>query len=250
MSETSQSYGAVTAAEHVQWQLVRMINLGRLQPGERLPAAEVLASTFDVSRPIVLQALKALREQGRLRVRRGGGTWVAPLSEENSDARRAQVWQRRPEIRQMCAMREMLEVGFARRLAVHGLPRDLEQRAWQLIEEMRSTSSEDSAKDIHRKLDSDFHSLLYRALDMPLIETTLVDARAIVASTFEFLSWPADRAFQSTSEHEELLRAVLARDEEGAVRAALKHISVASELVEELLRDDGTVLFSAPRRNR
>jgi hypothetical protein len=55
------------------------VDLGLLQPNERLPGEEELASTFGVSRMTTRRALQLLSERGVLvrRRGRGGGTFVA-----------------------------------------------------------------------------------------------------------------------------------------------------------------------------
>jgi GntR family transcriptional regulator, transcriptional repressor for pyruvate dehydrogenase complex len=52
------------------------IEANHLQPGERLPSDRDLAAAFEVSRPIVRQALKALESLGRVSAQQGSGTYV------------------------------------------------------------------------------------------------------------------------------------------------------------------------------
>lgn len=52
---------------------------GVVRPGDRLPGERELARQFDVSRPIVRDALKALEARGLVTTRPGGGTHVADV---------------------------------------------------------------------------------------------------------------------------------------------------------------------------
>jgi GntR family transcriptional regulator, transcriptional repressor for pyruvate dehydrogenase complex len=52
------------------------IEANHLQPGERLPSDRDLAAAFEVSRPLVRQALKALESLGRVSAQQGSGTYV------------------------------------------------------------------------------------------------------------------------------------------------------------------------------
>ncbi|OCP10049.1 MULTISPECIES: FCD domain-containing protein [unclassified Ensifer] len=54
----------------------RAIKSGAYKPDERLPTEHDLANEFEVSRPIVREALRRLREQGFIYSRRGAGSFV------------------------------------------------------------------------------------------------------------------------------------------------------------------------------
>lgn len=54
----------------------RAIKSGAYQPDERLPTEHDLAIEFEVSRPIVREALRRLRDQGLIYSRRGAGSFV------------------------------------------------------------------------------------------------------------------------------------------------------------------------------
>lgn len=57
----------------------RSIKSGAFAPDERLPTEHELAAEFEVSRPIVREALRRLREQGLIYSRRGAGSFVRSL---------------------------------------------------------------------------------------------------------------------------------------------------------------------------
>lgn len=67
-----------TADEVVQ-QIELLILEGVLRVGDRFPGERDLARQFEVSRPILRDALKALEERGLLVTRPGGGTHVADV---------------------------------------------------------------------------------------------------------------------------------------------------------------------------
>jgi GntR family transcriptional repressor for pyruvate dehydrogenase complex len=54
----------------------RAIKSGAYKPDERLPTEHELAMEFEVSRPVVREALRRLREQGFIYSRRGSGSYV------------------------------------------------------------------------------------------------------------------------------------------------------------------------------
>jgi DNA-binding FadR family transcriptional regulator len=63
--------------------LVEEIVAGRYAPGSLLPPEPELCRSFDVSRPVVREAMKALEEKGLARARQGRGTTIAPPDEWN-----------------------------------------------------------------------------------------------------------------------------------------------------------------------
>jgi GntR family transcriptional repressor for pyruvate dehydrogenase complex len=67
-----------TADEVVQ-QIEALVLEGILRVGDRLPGERELARQFDVSRPILRDALKDLEARGLITTRPGGGTYVADV---------------------------------------------------------------------------------------------------------------------------------------------------------------------------
>ncbi len=66
-------------ADDVVGQIEMLILEGVVRPGDRLPGERDLARQFDVSRPIVRDALKALEGRGLVATRPGGGTHVSDV---------------------------------------------------------------------------------------------------------------------------------------------------------------------------
>ncbi|MFN7023495.1 MAG: FadR/GntR family transcriptional regulator [Pseudorhizobium sp.] len=63
-------------ADMVFERMHRAIKSGAYQPDERLPTEHDLAIEFEVSRPIIRESLRRLREQGFIYSRRGAGSFV------------------------------------------------------------------------------------------------------------------------------------------------------------------------------
>lgn len=66
-------------ADEVVDQIETLILEGVLSTGDRLPGERELSRQFDVSRPILRDALKAMEARGLLSTRHGGGTHVADV---------------------------------------------------------------------------------------------------------------------------------------------------------------------------
>ena len=215
--------------DHVRSTVLQWIDLGKVSPGDQLPPARELAGQLGVSRPMVLQAMKILEAEGRVVVRHGDGTRVAQLAPANVEVRRAHTVQRSDEILQMCALREMIEAGVARRLATDGMPAATLAKARALVDAMRKAVD---TPDVYRRLDNEFHELVVDALGMPLVSRAITDARATVALTFDLLEWPEGRRSEGCDDHARLLAAIGARDPEAAEGAAREHLRTAPTLIE------------------
>ncbi|MEH0056905.1 FCD domain-containing protein [Brucella abortus] len=70
---------ASRTADDVVHQIESLILEGVLRGGDRLPGERELARQFDISRPILRDALKRLETAGLLTSRHGGGTFVADV---------------------------------------------------------------------------------------------------------------------------------------------------------------------------
>lgn len=69
--------------QRVYQQLLAQISAGDFQPNERLPGENDLATRFQVSRPVVREALKRLRAEGLIYSRQGAGSFVRLAVEES-----------------------------------------------------------------------------------------------------------------------------------------------------------------------
>lgn len=76
-------------AQHVFQALRAQITAGRLQAGHKLPSEHELAATYLVSRPIVREALRQLRELGLIHSRRGAGSFV--VAQPEAETQRASI---------------------------------------------------------------------------------------------------------------------------------------------------------------
>ena len=74
---------AQSLAQAVAAHLLRLIHRGEIGPGDRLPAERELAEQLGVARISLREAIKSLRDDGYVEVRRGahGGTYVLELDE-------------------------------------------------------------------------------------------------------------------------------------------------------------------------
>lgn len=79
MGQFANGTGRKSLAEVVFERMQRAIKSGSYRPDERLPTEHELAAEFEVSRPVVREALKRLREQGLIYSRQGAGSFVRSI---------------------------------------------------------------------------------------------------------------------------------------------------------------------------
>lgn len=66
----------VTLADQLYGQILEQIVSGALKEGEKLPSENQISAAFAVSRPVVREALRKLRDDGLIEARRGVGSFV------------------------------------------------------------------------------------------------------------------------------------------------------------------------------
>lgn len=79
MKRISSGVPRKSLADIVFDRLLGAIKSGAYHADERLPTEHVLAAKFEVSRPIVREALRRLREQGLIYSRQGSGSYVRSI---------------------------------------------------------------------------------------------------------------------------------------------------------------------------
>jgi DNA-binding GntR family transcriptional regulator len=191
--------------ERVYEALLKAIEQGRFQPGQRLVETEI-CKWLRVSRTPLRQALTRLQARGLVEHRPGGGLTVS------SHDRRA--------IAELYSFRETLE-GTAARLAAQQAD---EAEVGLLIALVRAQRELRADPRLHARENKVFHNHLYHAAhNRFLLQSVqmLHESLALLGSTT--LAVPG-RIQTAVREHEEIVAAIAARDPERAERLAREHI--------------------------
>jgi DNA-binding FadR family transcriptional regulator len=204
----------------IQQRLKDYIVRNRLQPGDRLPTEEVLASQLGVSRTAIREALRGLEALGMLGAQQGLGRVVLPFSFEpileNLSYGFAFL---NSTILQITDIRKALDAYFVEQAMARLTADDLAQLA-QIVEAMKARKAGGESMEPE---DYSFHALLYERCGNPL-------ARQLFEITWRARSAALDRpaAMQevppgTAREHEELLDAIRACDVARAREIAVSH---------------------------
>jgi len=209
-----------TTADAVYKVLRQSIINGDLPPGERL-RSDALANKIKVSRTPVREALRKLESEGLVIQSGRTGLIVRELSE--------------PELTEVFYVREALE-GMAARLAAHNATPSEIAELREFVEDMATVTQRGDIKAL-RNLTGEFHLLVcHSSHNQRLLQslTALLDhVRQDQTSTLYIEGRPAE----AIKEHQELLRAIEARDGEAAEKAARRHRQRTLELRKEMRRE-------------
>ncbi len=219
---------SVRIYEDIVRQVRALIADGHLKSGDRLPPERDLAERFRVSRTSVREALRSLQTRGLIEIRAGEGAFVRDVSVEALVEPLALViLPYREAVGELFEARHLLEPAIAA-LAARRATRDEIAEMERILDEQarevargRTGMTQDSA--LHAAIAQSAHN---RAIVR--IVSALVDLLA--QSREESLHTPG-RPTRSHQDHRRILKAIRRRDEAGARRAMLDHLTAVEGLV-------------------
>jgi DNA-binding FadR family transcriptional regulator len=221
-----------TLSKKISDTLIRRIVRGEIQPGDAMPSEGDLATQFDVSRPVIREAVKELAVIGLVESRQGRSTRVSSESEWNQfDARvldaRSEVGAVDGVLLQLLELRRIVETGAAGLAASRRSKADLEKMG-AAIKEMDAYLSD---PEQFTEADIRFHDALIRAsgnaLLVRLIE--LIGPLLRVGRRMSLERRP-DGPTESLKGHRKVLRAVKAAEVDKARQAMREHLSWTADL--------------------
>lgn len=227
-TEIAASLSALPSGSPVTEVARRLLDLftsGDIAPGTRLPPERQLASSLEVGRSAVREALAALELLGIVDVRPGSGTYLrGAASDLLPQTLRWGLLIGERNTAELLELRSGLEIYVARLAAARGDDRSV-QAAAKALEKMREKVDSFTAfADADRR----FHHALAEAAG----NATLNDMLHVVRSLLQIY---ADRAVEDEAsaltaidEHDRILQAVLRNDEDGAASAMAIHMATAS----------------------
>jgi GntR family transcriptional regulator, transcriptional repressor for pyruvate dehydrogenase complex len=210
----------LTALDTVRARIAMAVDLGLLQPGDRLPDTAAAAAALDVSEITVRRALVSLTGDGVLTRRRGrtGGTYVASHPTRRAVPEVAAYETATDEIHRLIDRRLVIESGIATLAAQAAKAADL-RTLDRLVQRMDTVGS---WADFHR-LDEEFHLAVAETTGIP---TAAAQLRVALHELYRFyLPYPLDYLRGSNDEHRALVRALRAHDPAAALHITHGHIT-------------------------
>ena len=221
-----------TLSKRISRALLTSILRGEIPPGNALPSEDDLASQFDVSRPVVREAVKELAVLGLVESRQGRSTRVTPEDDWNQFspdllAARSEVGAVDDFLLELLELRRLIETGASGLAAARATDDDIATMT-TLYDRMEA-----SIGDIEQFTDADiaFHAALLAATDNHLL-TRLIEMIGPVLRFGRTISLERrpDGPIDSQRGHRRVLDAIQAGDPELAREAMREHLSWTANL--------------------
>lgn len=225
---------AIPRSATVAQALLQRITSEELPAGSMLPTERELQETYNVSRPVVREAIKGLAARGLVSIKAGqgvvvGGDLTTPAAEALLLAfHRAQV-----RTEDMLSTRLLLEPNIAPLAAVNASPLEI-RRLQRYAETMEATTFVDGITPAKATLwaitDSRFHVLLAQASQNPVLAVLIEVIVGILWRQRQTVNQHVTEELRAgaSRQHTAIAEAVAARDAERARQAMLEHLQSTS----------------------
>lgn len=215
--------------ETVAQEIERMILDETLKIGEKLPPEKIIAEKFGVSRNILREALKTLKERGLVEVKTGDGVYVAkPEMDILKDMVNRLIIFSNITIKDLFEFRLSLEVtacGLASERATEEDIKKLED-----IVEIMKNHFEDVDKWAIEELD--FHYTIARATKNPLFYSFISPISSLlIDSVFTKGRNQSDAKAAGIEGHAQIIKAIKNRDKKSAENAMIRHIERSRKVI-------------------
>ncbi|MEV0126004.1 FCD domain-containing protein [Streptomyces sp. NPDC050703] len=214
--------------EQAAARLREQITGGHWPVGTKLPGETTLAKELGVGRSTLREALRALAGAGLVRARQGAGVFVTatePVADWPARLRRAAVTD-------IYEVRMLVEVQAARLAALRRTDDDITaMRA--ALDGRRAACGEDDAAFVDA--DIALHAAVVAAARNPVLDDLFAEfmpaLRQGLVDLLELIDVRREEADHGDAAHAELVRAVEARDAEGAARVAQDELQATLALL-------------------
>ncbi len=214
-------------ADIVFERMLRAIKSGAYKPDERLPTEHDLAAEFEVSRPVIREALKRLRDQSLIYSRRGAGSFVRSVGLRNPLG--FGQLENVADLLNCYEFRLTLEPAAAAAAATRHDAESL-KAIRQALELLRDATNRQS----HREdADFQFHLAIARAAQNNYFSTAMEALKDHIAVGMKFhgasIRREASGLTRVFAEHEAIATAIANRNENDARQLMLEHLKGSRE---------------------
>lgn len=212
-------------AARIASQLIELIDIQKLAPGDRLPPERSLADLLEVSRPSLREALHILQAQGFVQIKHGQGTFVRePIVAQEL---RASMMSSTHGLNELFDAREVLEVPASKWAAAKASKEDLRLLRATLNQIDTVTATAPIDFDQLQILDAKFHLTIVGIAGNRFINQTLNVLQDVMKMSMETTLRLPGRSEISRSEHNEILAAIENGNGDLASKLTLRHITGA-----------------------
>jgi GntR family transcriptional regulator, transcriptional repressor for pyruvate dehydrogenase complex len=212
--------------EEVVERLRELIDVQGLKPGDRLMSERDLAERLGVSRTSVRQALTALEVMGLVRIRHGGGVFLARPQHAVLPSLASELVDRYEQLPAVIEVREAIETQTSRLAARRREAADLQAMRAALERMEAAIESGDEPADA----DAEFHTAIVRAARNPLLSRLWAELAEPIDQTRRASLARPGRPPRSLAAHRAILDAIERKDEDGAAASMREHLAVVGDL--------------------
>lgn len=209
--------------QHIVGQIKSMILTGELKVGDRLPSERDLSEMFNVSRPSVREALKALEAIGLLESRHGGGNYIVNHLRENMADSLSLVF-----VMDQCKLEDLTQLRHAVEAeSLRSIARDNDPAVYERLHQLMVQVFEAETLDEIAQCDLAFHSLIASLSKNPLLHYVESTIHTAYLNSVEFLNrnyYACWDSLEIAREYQlDILKALDTRDPQKIDRALTYH---------------------------
>lgn len=225
--------------EEVVGQIVYAIRAGLLRSGDRLPTIEELAEATGVSKPVVGEAVRVLRENGVVASKRGVQGGVTVITDDVPIGLLPPRGWRKADLTELVEARRPIEMMLCQLAAERATPADLDEMR-ETIEQLEAAAQRPDVSFL--RYDHRFHYQVGRAARSEMLafyQHQILSAIAVALHEYGLFHEDRDLVIRT---HREMLSAIEARDADW-IRAAAEHHFETSDgsfaSIEQLIAESG-----------
>ena len=212
-----------SVAEHIE----EMILHDASQVGQKLPSEQTLAANFGVSRNVIRESLKILKERQLISVQVGEGAYIKkPDDQSMTDMLNRVVMMDSIDPIKIYEMRSILEVNACRLAAANVNARDDIDRLEKINEQMR-LYKDDIDKRI--ELDMEFHSVITHMSGNPLLELFERSIEKLVSPVIRTALLPSSGSEDGIRDHQIMIDVLRDGDSERAAELMSEHLRKSTQ---------------------
>lgn len=229
--------GNILQKDHLYEQVANLLEqqiLNNYEDGRRLPSEQQLAEQYKVSRTIIRESLKLLKERGLIDSKTGSGSYVTrPEAQNIADVVYRIIQMDQIDYVSVFDMRMILEIESVSRAACYATDEELKEME-HLLELMRDPHISNEKRS---KYDFSFHYLIAKASRNALLALMTEAIGTICQEMIHKAFLLQDSLQDSIMRHNLIMNAIKNRDEKAAREAMRGHLERSKRNYEEYLQD-------------
>ena len=214
------------AFDEILNQIIENIRAGRLKKGDALPAERAMAEAMGVSRPVIREVLRSLSLLGIIKTVHGGANYIS------EDLENCMIGPLSILLQLNKQLRSALEIQCAKLAARNCSPIDAAE-----LKLILAKLEVEQDEQIRGDLDRDLHIKIGKMANNPMLFNVMSAASQltenIITGIRAYIMQKQMSVTEIDEQHKRLVDAIIAHDEESAVRYMQEHMINIEKYIEE-----------------